>query len=106
MITAFKAFMDEVITVTPVTFDEWNKPIDGTPFTIKGRIQSDIRLVSNREGNEQLSNAFILADYSGFIDPSSKITLPVGFVPQVVSIISASPVTGPNGENHHIKIRI
>lgn len=107
MISAFKAFMDATISIKPSTgFDAWGKPTYGTPFNLKCRIEPKIELVPGKDGNEQLSTGFIIADHNAQIDPDSLITLPAGYVPQEVSIINVFPVTGPNGTFHHLEIRI
>lgn len=67
-------------------YDAYGNPSTGTATTYSAMLVSKPRLVRDRAGDQVVSNCQIILPGSANIDPESKVTLPDGTQPRIISI--------------------
>lgn len=96
---ALLALLNQVILVESATgVDAYGQSTYGTFVSVPARVEGKNRKVLNAQGNEVVSSTTIYVDGAAVITTSSRITLPDGTKPLILSVESMPDI---DGTPHH-----
>lgn len=91
--------LNQIIVIEPSTgTDAYGQSTYGTGVSVHARVEGKNRMVMNAQGNNVVSGTSIYIDGTTVVTTSSRITLPDGTKPLILSIESMPDI---DGTPHH-----
>jgi hypothetical protein len=97
----FYDFFNDTVTLEPlVSRDGYGTPVYGAAVAYPCRVQAALHQVVDAQGTQRTSTAMIYLAGTPDIEPTDRITLPSGFVPQQPPILVVGRYTDEDGAHH------
>ncbi len=102
----FNDFLKDTVTVEPlVSRDGYGTPTYGAAVTYQCRVSGAQKQVVDVAGVERTSKARIYIMSNPAIEPTDRLTMPAGFVPQQPPILAVNLLSDETGA-HHLEVDV